>query len=51
VLKNKAPLEPDTPPFDERIRTSPLVVAVPSPLNRLNKPPVLTVLRPAITRT
>ena len=51
VLKNNEPLNPTVPPFVDRITTAPLVVAVPSPLTRLNKPPVCTVLRPAITRT
>jgi len=51
VLKYRAPLAPEAPPFVERMMTAPLVVAVPSPLTKLNKPPVLVVLRPAITRT
>jgi hypothetical protein len=51
VLKYKAPLPPAAPPFVERIFTSPLVVAVPSPLTKLNKPPVLVVLRPAMAVT
>jgi hypothetical protein len=47
VLKKSAPLAPFAPPFVDRIFTSPLVVAVPSPLTRLSRPPVRTVLRPA----
>jgi len=51
VLKYSAPLAPLVPPFADRILTMPLVVAVPSPLTKLNKPPVFTVLKPAATRT
>jgi hypothetical protein len=51
VLKYRAPLAPAAPPLVERIFTMPLVVAVPSPLTRLNKPPVFTALAPAMTRT
>jgi len=50
LLKYNAPLEPATPLFVDRILMSPLLVAVPSPLAKLNRPPVLTVLRPAIAR-
>jgi len=51
VLKYSAPLAPTAPPFADRIFTIPLVVSVPSPLTRVNRPPVLLVLRPAMTRT
>jgi len=50
-LKYNAPLDPPTPLFVDRITTAPLVEAVPSPLTKLSRPPVCTVLRPAITRT
>jgi len=40
VEKNKAPLDPTDPLFVDRIITAPLVVAVPSPLTKLNTPPV-----------
>ena len=45
-LKSRTPLVPTAPEFDERILIVPLLVAVPSPLETLIAPPVLTVLRP-----
>jgi hypothetical protein len=45
----KIPLTPSNPELAVRMRTLPLVVAVPSPLATLNEPPVLTVLRPETT--
>jgi hypothetical protein len=50
-LKKSAPLAPAAPPFVDRIFTSPLEVALPSPLNKLSRPPVATVLRPAMICT
>jgi len=50
VLKYTAPLAPLDPALAERILTIPLVVAVPSPLTKLNKPPVLAELRPEKAR-
>jgi len=49
-LKNKVPLAPATPALVLRILMSPLVVAVPSPDVKYKDPPVLTVLRPALTK-
>jgi len=46
--KMSIPLTPADPAFKLRIVTMPLVVAVPSPLETSNDPPVLLVLRPAI---
>ena len=48
VLNTKLPLEPETPEFEERTATMPLLVAVPSPVSSFMTPPVDVVLRPAI---
>jgi len=45
-LNVSMPLEPAEPALRLRITTTPLLVAVPSPLPTLNAPPVFTVLRP-----
>jgi len=45
-LKIKTPDTPDKPAFAVRIVTVPLVKVVPSPLDRLNAPPVWAMLRP-----
>jgi len=47
VLKTSEPDAPFEPALVVRKKTEPLLVAVPSPLDRLSRPPVLTVLRPA----
>ena len=46
-LNTSMPLTPLTPELADRMLTTPLDVAVPSPDARLTAPPVLTVLRPA----
>jgi len=43
-LNTSMPLTPETPAFMLRMFTMPLLVAVPSPLERLNAPPVWTTL-------
>jgi len=45
-LNTSMPLTPETPAFMLRMVTMPLLDAVPSPLERLNAPPVWTTLRP-----
>jgi len=47
VLKTSIPLVPAEPAFMLRTVTTPLLVAVPSPLASTMAPPVLTELRPA----
>jgi hypothetical protein len=48
-LKYSAPLPPAAPPFVDRMRTLPLVVAVPSPENMYTVPPVFAGLTPPAT--
>jgi len=45
-LNTSMPLTPPLPELKLRMVTIPLLVAVPSPLERLNAPPVWTTLRP-----
>ncbi len=45
-LNMSAPLPPATPAFTLRMVTEPLLVAVPSPEDKLTAPPVCKVLRP-----
>ena len=50
-LKTSRPLTPVLPEFAVRIVILPLLLAVPSPVSKLRKPPVCTVLTPARTPT
>ena len=50
-LNTSMPLTPSVPAFADRIVTTPLDVAVPSPVPMLTDPPVFTALRPAYACT